>query len=281
MASTKTKCTVIIVDPKKGQSRSINISSPHIYNLKYYIGLLAFVLVVLITVCATLYTSAKLREQERISLVSTVRDLQQQLPKPTDTLDAKDYVQRIEAKLYKINEYLKKRGVKGFTQDAVGGDEHKELRLAPLEYYSLYDQYLEQVFEGLTYTPTGFPAKPELTSAYGYRSNPFHGGGGEFHAGIDFRGRKGDLVRSTASGEVTYAGRNGGYGICIQLKHKNGYETLYGHLSKCLVKEGEKIVAGQVIGQVGSTGRSTGSHLHYEVRKNGKPINPINFLRLD
>lgn len=113
------------------------------------------------------------------------------------------------------------------------------------------------------YIPTDFPAKPELTSAYGYRTNLFHLGASEFHSGIDFRGKKGDLMRSTANGEVVYAGRHGGYGICVQIKHKNGYETWYVHLSKSLIKKGDNVEVGQIVGEIGSTGRPTSCHLKY------------------
>ncbi len=280
MPSSKTKCTVIIVDPKKGQSRSISVPSPLLNNLWYYVGAIVIVVAVLAFVCASLYASVSMHEEERSTLVSRMNDLEQQIPKQSDTLDAQNYVERIETKLQKINEHLRKRGVKGFAQDAVGGEEH-DMKLAPIEYYSMYDEYLERVFEGLTYTPTGAPTKTALTSNYGYRRNPFHGRSVEFHSGIDFRGERGDKVRSTASGKVIHAGYNGGYGICVQIKHQNGYETLYGHLSKVLVKNGDKIAAGHVVGEVGATGRSSGSHLHYEVRKNGSPVNPIGFLNLD
>ena len=84
-----------------------------------------------------------------------------------------------------------------------------------------------------------------------------------------------------AKGEVEFAGLRGGFGNCIMLKHGNGFETLYGHLSKILVSVGQKIEIGQQIGNIGSTGRSTGPHLHYEVHKNGEKIDPKNFLTLN
>jgi len=279
--SANTDCTIIIVNPRKGQSQSLTIATRHVYYAKYYAALLMLIVLGLMAISAVLYAINERQQAERRILASELQALQQQVPKTADTLNAQDYVKRIEVKLHRINEYLRKRGLKGFAQEAVGGQENNELKLAPTEYYNLYDQHLERIFEGLTYTPTGFPAKPELTSTYGYRSNPFHAGIGEFHSGIDFRGKKGDLVKSTANGEVVYAGRNGGYGLCVQIKHRNGYETLYGHLSKCLVKSGDRIAAGQAIGEIGSTGRSTGSHLHYEVRKNNRPVNPMEFLELD
>ncbi len=281
MPSIKTKCTVIIVDPEKGQSRSINVPSPLLNNLRYYVLAIVLVVAGLTTVCMTLYASVSRHEEERGHLVSRVHSLEKQIPKSSDTLNALNYVERIETKLQKINEHLRKRGVKGFASDAVGGAETDSVKLAPLAYYSMYDEYVGRVFEGQTSTPTGFPTRSELTSGYGYRRNPFHGKSMEFHSGIDFRGAKGDLVRSTARGEVVYAGWNGGYGNCVQVRHKSGFETLYGHLSRVLVKPGDKITAGQVVGEIGATGRSSGNHLHYEVRKNGSPINPVNFLNIE
>src|SRR5690606_4760770 len=277
---THTKCTIIVIDPAKSQSRSLTVASRHVDNLKYYVlGVLTALCVMALSV-TVLYHTTQEQRQEKHQLTSLITDLQSKIPKQTDTLTAQDYVKRLDAKLLSISKYLKERGVKGFTHDAIGGDTIKPA-LGPLEYYSLYDQHLERLFEGLTYTPTGFPAKPELTSAYGYRANPFHSGGSEFHSGIDFRGKKDDLVRSTANGRVVHAGRNGGYGIGVQIKHKNGYETWYVHLSKCLVKKGDYVEAGQIVGEIGSTGRSTGSHLHYEVRKNNRPVTPIEFLKID
>jgi murein DD-endopeptidase MepM/ murein hydrolase activator NlpD len=84
-----------------------------------------------------------------------------------------------------------------------------------------------------------------------------------------------------AKGEVKFAGTKGGFGNCIILKHANGFETLYGHLSKILVSVGQQVEIGQQIGNIGSTGRSTGPHLHYEVHRNGKQVNPQLFLTLN
>ncbi|HYK75726.1 MAG TPA: M23 family metallopeptidase [Daejeonella sp.] len=210
-----------------------------------------------------------------------INTLKSQIPAPTDTTKAKNYIQSIENKLKKINDYLKKRGVKGFTTISVGGNEISGENLTVEENYNLFEDYLEKIFSGLLHTPTGFPSKPSLTSSFGYRNNPFHSGESDFHSGLDFKGNKGDEVRSTANGKVIHAGWYQGYGNCVRVEHKNGFETLYGHLSKIDVKEGQKISANQVVGLIGSTGRSTGNHLHYEVRKNSKPINPINFLSLN
>ncbi len=118
----------------------------------------------------------------------------------------------------------------------------------------------------------------EFTSGFGVRSDPFLGRPA-MHTGLDFRAAMGDPVRATANGKVTSAGWSGGYGRMIEIDHGNGLSTRYGHLSEIGVKVGDQIKIGQVIGEVGSTGRSTGPHLHYETRIDGEAVDPQKFLR--
>ena len=118
----------------------------------------------------------------------------------------------------------------------------------------------------------------ELSSGFGIRSDPFLGRPA-MHTGLDFRASTGDPVRVTANGTVTSAGWAGGYGRMVEVDHGNGLSTRYGHLSEILVKPGDVVKIGQVIGAVGSTGRSTGPHLHYETRIDGEAVDPQKFLR--
>jgi murein DD-endopeptidase MepM/ murein hydrolase activator NlpD len=128
----------------------------------------------------------------------------------------------------------------------------------------------------------GYPRAANFTSFFGYRGNPFDfGGRNEFHPGLDFKGKVGDPVKCTASGKVIFTGKAGGYGNCVRIQHLGNIETWYGHLSRINVHEGQHVTVGDVIGKVGSTGRSTGPHLHYEVRRNGKPVNPVQYLTLN
>ncbi|WEF53117.1 M23 family metallopeptidase [[Pseudomonas] carboxydohydrogena] len=99
------------------------------------------------------------------------------------------------------------------------------------------------------------------------------------HTGLDFRASTGDPVRATADGKVTSAGWSGGYGRMVEIDHGNGLATRYGHLSQIDVKVGDVVKIGEVVGEVGSTGRSTGPHLHYETRINGEAVDPQRFLR--
>ncbi|KWV54237.1 hypothetical protein AS156_00410 [Bradyrhizobium macuxiense] len=118
----------------------------------------------------------------------------------------------------------------------------------------------------------------EFTSGFGVRSDPFLGRPA-MHTGLDFRASTGDPVRVTANGKVVSAGWAGGYGRMVEVDHGNGLSTRYGHLSEIKVKVGEYVKIGQVIGEVGSTGRSTGPHLHYETRIDGEAVDPQRFLR--
>jgi len=121
---------------------------------------------------------------------------------------------------------------------------------------------------------------PELeeSSGFGVRTDPFFRRPA-MHTGLDFRGEIGDAVRATAAGTVTTAGWNGGYGKMVEIEHGNGLATRYGHLSEIDVREGQSIKVGQIIGRIGSTGRSTGPHLHYETRVDGDAVDPTKFLR--
>jgi murein DD-endopeptidase MepM/ murein hydrolase activator NlpD len=128
------------------------------------------------------------------------------------------------------------------------------------------------------FLPTMWAHLGKINNEYGFRRNPFGGRSYEFHAGMDIDGERGDMVVAPANGVVSKAGWQGGYGNLIEIDHQNGLTTRYGHLSKIEVAVGDTIGRGQLLGLVGTTGRSTGPHLHYELRLNDKPINPRRFL---
>jgi murein DD-endopeptidase MepM/ murein hydrolase activator NlpD len=117
----------------------------------------------------------------------------------------------------------------------------------------------------------------QFTSLYGVRSDPFRGTAA-MHAGVDIPGPIGTPIYATADGVVGRAGWVGGYGNLVELEHGKGLQTRYGHMSKLLVAPGTRVARGQVIGLMGSTGRSTGSHLHYEVRMDGAAVNPVPYM---
>ena len=126
-------------------------------------------------------------------------------------------------------------------------------------------------------TPSIWPAHGWITSRVGSRPDPITGGS-DFHPGLDISADHGSPVYATADGMVVFAERQSGYGNLIVVEHGYGLESRYGHLSRYKARTGEKVKRGDVLGYVGSTGRSTGSHLHYEVRLNGRLLNPLQLL---
>lgn len=129
-------------------------------------------------------------------------------------------------------------------------------------------------------SPAGRPvAKGWLSSYYGKRSDPFNGRQA-MHKGVDFAGKLGSNVVATAEGVVTWAGKRYGYGQLVEINHGNGYSTRYGHCQEILVALGEKVEPGQKIALMGSSGRSTGPHVHYEVLKNGRQVNPARYVQV-
>jgi murein DD-endopeptidase MepM/ murein hydrolase activator NlpD len=125
--------------------------------------------------------------------------------------------------------------------------------------------------------PAGWPVTGRLMDGFGHRMDPFSGEGA-MHTGVDISAPMGTPIKATADGIVMSANWNSGYGRCVIIDHGNGYQTLYGHMSHIDVIDGQEIRQGEVVGRVGSSGRSTGTHLHYEVRVHSMPINPYKFL---
>lgn len=135
---------------------------------------------------------------------------------------------------------------------------------------------LERSVAGL---PQALPANLEyISSGFGFRANPFTGGGGEFHPGLDFKGPYGAPIYAAARGTVSFVGQRSGYGNCVEIDHGNGLVTRYAHMSGFRTMVGKAVTPGEQIGLIGSTGRSTGPHLHFEVRIGDRPVNPRPFL---
>ncbi len=145
-----------------------------------------------------------------------------------------------------------------------------------------YDELAKKVDDYLRiikYMPLGKPIEGPITSKFGTRNDPLNKKK-SIHEGVDIRGRRGDKIHSTADGVVIKAFKNGGYGNYVEIDHGNGYRTVYAHMQKFLVKKGQAIKRGQVVGLVGSTGRSTGPHLHYEIHLHRKPVSPDKFMQV-
>lgn len=192
-------------------------------------------------------------------------------------IEAKKSFEKIDSTLESLNNRMQKRGLKRIAlADAGGPIEADPENLELLSDY--YTDMVNKLDDELSNLPLGKPFDGEISSKFGYRANPFTNRGREMHSGVDFRGRLGTSVMTTANGVVSFAGFEGDYGYVVKVKHKNGYETRYAHLLRPLVKAGQKLEAGQIVGLLGNTGRSTGPHVHYEILKDNKKINPEKYL---
>ncbi|MEA1964265.1 MAG: M23 family metallopeptidase [Candidatus Aerophobetes bacterium] len=139
------------------------------------------------------------------------------------------------------------------------------------------EEVIQKKRELFASTPNIFPIQGWISSGFGWRKNPFSKKR-EFHSAIDIVAPWGTEVRAAAQGKVIFAGWKDGYGLSVKIKDGYGYETVYGHFSRILVKRDSWVKKGEIIGRVGSTGRSTGPHLHFEVWHNRKAVNPLNLM---
>ena len=194
--------------------------------------------------------------------------------------------------IQKLPAVVKARAAGGGTQPApIVGDVVATLSSSPEDTFGVLHELLQGLESRLSYvrrdverrealaaaTPSIWPTRGWLTGTFGGRSDPFTGEPG-YHQGIDISTEKGSPVYVTAAGTVDFAGVNGDYGNEIDVRHGFGLMTRYGHLSRFAVKPGQVVKRGEVIGYVGSTGRSTGAHLHYEIHANGNLLNPLQLL---
>lgn len=172
-------------------------------------------------------------------------------------------------------------GVGGPFEEAAGGAAAANSDVDP-RFAQLFANWrrTEQLEQGVAAIPSMMPVQDaRWTSSFGVRSDPFRGRAA-MHGGIDMAGPVGTPIYATADGTVaTAAWNSGGYGNLVEVGHGAGIATRYGHLSRIMVNPGERVRRGQLIGLMGSTGRSTGSHLHYEVRIDGRAVNPLPFLQ--
>ncbi|MEZ2127402.1 MULTISPECIES: peptidoglycan DD-metalloendopeptidase family protein [unclassified Sinorhizobium] len=215
--------------------------------------------------------SLKHIEQEQKSRVEQLTD------------DADETADAIQAILTRVGIKMPANDTKPRTDDsAVGGPfvepESEDEFDASLVRLDNALNRLDTVRSTVVSLPFGNPALgKEITSPFGNRVDPFLGRLA-LHSGIDFRFAPGDKIRPTAPGKVVAAGWTGGYGNMVEVDHGNGISTRYGHMSQVLVKVGDTVGPNDTIGLAGSTGRSTGTHLHYEIRQDGRPVDPMYFM---
>ncbi len=279
MKRKKEKTTILFVNKHAQGIKPVQVSSSLILHWRKYLTLISLVFLALIGTIVYL-TSDNLQHNKIQSLLSKkIRSMHMAIAK-VDTNAIRQKFTKIDDDLSTITKFLKARGIQTSFKGPQGGEADDDI-LSAEEIGDFYGNYLDKVIYNISYTPLGLPFHGAITSSFGHRENPFGGANIETHKGLDIKGPYGAAVKSMAKGKVVFAGPRGGFGNCIILRHGNGFETLYGHLSKINVSLGDKIEIGQQIGNIGSTGRSTGPHLHYEVHRNGDKINPQSFLTLN
>ncbi len=189
---------------------------------------------------------------------------------------------RLAMGLPEVPEDIKYMGMGGYIdRDTVRNEIDAIRNLVNMEYRDLQNlkKMVQEKQEELKYTPSILPSYGYMTSGFGYRRDPFTGRV-KFHEGLDISAPTGTPVYAPADGIVTFVGIRNGYGLTVEIKHGDRYITRYAHLSESLVRVGQKVQRGDMIARVGNSGRSTGPHLHYEVLKDGVPVNPRKFIIL-
>ncbi|MBE8722130.1 M23 family metallopeptidase [Sphingobacterium pedocola] len=250
---------------------------------KIFISTLSFIFIL----CGSIVYFATSKKEQDVTnkyeaTLDQVRAMNRQLSSDQnesarDIYHVKQSFNKIDSTLERINAKMKKRGLKTIALQNAGGP--VELDEENIELLSeFYADALKELDRKLTGIPIGVPHPGKITSRFGYRRNPFTNRGREMHSGIDLKGRTGDPVKVTARGKVIFAGYEGAYGNVVKVDHPNGFQTRYAHLSKTKVRKGQNIEVGAVIGLLGNTGRSTGSHLHYEILQNNKKLNPEKYF---
>lgn len=283
----KKKTAVLFVEPDGTSTKRMQVPTYVITHWKKVLG--AAIALTVITVLSVVYVVKRQTTEKYIrvydqkinKLKAENRLLElDEFNNQLTTEEIKKSFSSIDSTIDRINQKMKKRGLKEIKMNPnMGGPVEKgEDDLVELSvFYKKQLEDLESKLEGL---PLGKPHHGRITSPYGYRRNPFTNRGREMHQGVDLKGRTGDPVKSTAKGRVTFAGWKGAYGYVVMVKHKNGYETRYAHLTRTRVKRGQAVEAGDIVGLLGSTGRSTGPHLHYEVLLNNRKLNPSKYFSL-
>ncbi len=271
----KHKTSVLIVNSKDKSGKVVQVPTRLIMNWRKYAAFFALLIIAFFFVSGFLiYQNTSRFYQERLDRANYIRSR-------IDLDKALTAFASIDSGVFRINALLYQKGFEKIKIDNMGGVGTSFDITHINAFADFYQQQIWDLENKLNSAPLGSPSGGEITSTFGYRRNPFTGGGTEFHSGIDYRGCVGDSVKTTGSGIVTFAGFKAGYGRCIIIEHKDNLQTLYGHLRQIDVEKGERVNSGQLIGLMGSSGRSTGPHLHYEIIENGEYNDPEKFVNTD
>lgn len=287
---TRKQHTIIVVPHARARFRQFQVTS----RLLWSVGIAVSLSLVLGMVFGLLWIQSIRKNREVSTLVAENQDLRGR----TKTLNSK--LESLEKLLAEFEERTRRlsivAGLSGVDDSGTGGV--GGLTALPADYASHSEAVLEETSrrglllsgrlgqveqslslqaDRLALTPTLAPTVGVLTAGYGLRSDPFTGRQ-EFHMGIDISSPKGGRVVAPANGTVVRVRWESGYGRVVEIAHGFGVRTLYAHLEAPRVVEGQRVRRGDLVGLVGSTGRSTGPHLHYEVQVGGKPVNPLDYV---
>lgn len=270
----KNKTSVLIVNSNEKIGRTFQVPTHIIRHWKKYVVFIPMIIILFIVgSCFLIHQNTSHFYLEKLEKSEFVR-------KQIDLHKALTAFANIDSGMYRINSFLEERGLEKLKMSNVGGmGIDFDIRYIN-EFADFYQNQVLDLEETLNSVPIGLPFDGKIVSEFGYRRNPFNGRSIEFHTGIDFRGVSGDSIRTMGTGIVSFSGYNGGYGKCVIIDHGNNLQTLYGHLRQINVTKGELVNNGQLIGLMGSTGRSTGPHLHYEIIRDGKKINPEKYVKV-
>lgn len=286
MAKNKSKYfTLMIIPSKSGSSKAIKI--PKLL-IPFFIAVFLF-LVIMVNGIILRYNNLRESQSKSLDAInflkSKVNSQQQQIDNykkiETEMKTTLEELKGLENQLktkYDIKVPSTNTSQSNTKQISLQPLNINEIRNSMTSIYSVMNSIKKKVSTQNAY-PSLLPYDGKISSYYGTRRNPLSRGRYEFHKGLDICGPYGSKVRAAAAGVVTQAGWLTGYGKAIIIYHGNGYTTLYGHNSKLLVKKGQRVSKGQIISLIGSTGRSTGPHVHFEVRYYGKTVNPLRIVK--
>jgi len=291
--------TLLIIPPKGAQTKSWKMSL-------WLVACSSLVLVSFVIFCAWGCFSAWKTRSERQELAK-LRQINQQYQKELQSLhqqatEAENYLQEVRLLDQRVREMtgMDQRGDKtsrsGNTSNVPRSSSRSGRSLEPSEVnqqftrinseavqaretLQLLEKDLKEYYAYLAALPDHWPVSGRITSTFGTRSNPFGGRGSEFHNGVDFGVSYGTPVEAAGDGVVTYTGYLSGFGNTVVISHGYGYKSSYCHLSRSLVKQGQRVTKGQKIALAGNSGRSTGPHLHFIIEKDGKVIDPLTVLK--
>ncbi len=290
MERGKMRYVINIYDIKNSKSFVIKLSR---FSLGIVLGFLSsIVFSILISIFSTIkltftYIENLTLKRQNQRLKSYISKIEEEIRTIKSNLDTVFHITnnvRILAGLNPISSDVRYFGIGGYIKKSDDSlsfevDNLKRLLKFELNEVQKISKMIEEKKEELERMPSIIPTPGIIVSNFGYRNDPFTGEY-KMHEGIDIFAPIGTPVYSTAKGVVIFSGYKEGYGLTVEIFHKNGIITRYAHLSRSLVRVGQEVKRGEIIGKVGSTGRSTGPHLHYEVIVNGVPRDPINYIIL-